>query len=86
MWGWCLPHQRQYFLNSTRSGEFRFDFWQRARVMREAHLANRAPRMVESCFKFNRACDYLPVCSSEASIDDALLYERITTQHPELRD
>jgi hypothetical protein len=20
------PHQRQYFLNSTRSGEFRFDF------------------------------------------------------------
>jgi hypothetical protein len=22
----CLPHQRQYFLNSTRSGVFRFDF------------------------------------------------------------
>src|SRR5262249_9447101 len=22
----CRPHQRQYFLNSTRSGEFRFDF------------------------------------------------------------
>jgi hypothetical protein len=21
------PHQRQYFLNSIRSGEFRFDFW-----------------------------------------------------------
>jgi len=21
-----LPHQRQYFLNSTRSGVFRFDF------------------------------------------------------------
>jgi hypothetical protein len=25
-WGVCLPHQRQYFLNSTRSGVFRFDF------------------------------------------------------------
>lgn len=66
--------------------EFRFDFWQRARVMHEAHLAKRAPRVVESCFKFNRPCDFLPVCTGEASIDDALLYERITTQHPELRD
>jgi hypothetical protein len=25
-WGVWLPHQRQYFLNSTRSGVFRFDF------------------------------------------------------------
>jgi hypothetical protein len=25
-WGVCLPHQRQYLLNSTRSGVFRFDF------------------------------------------------------------
>jgi hypothetical protein len=25
-WGVCLPHQRQYFLNSIRSGSFRFDF------------------------------------------------------------
>src|SRR4051794_35034555 len=25
--GVCLPHQRQYLLNSTRSGSFRFDFW-----------------------------------------------------------
>jgi hypothetical protein len=25
-WGVCLPHQRQYFLNSMRSGVFRFDF------------------------------------------------------------
>ncbi len=24
--GVCRPHQRQYFLNSTRSGEFRLDF------------------------------------------------------------
>jgi hypothetical protein len=24
--GVCRPHQRQYFLNSMRSGEFRFDF------------------------------------------------------------
>jgi hypothetical protein len=23
----CRPHQRQYLLSSTRSGEFRFDFW-----------------------------------------------------------
>jgi hypothetical protein len=23
----CRPHQRQYFRNSTRSGEFRLDFW-----------------------------------------------------------
>ncbi len=26
LWGVWRPHQRQYFLNSTRSGEFRFDF------------------------------------------------------------
>jgi hypothetical protein len=25
--GVCRPHQRQYFRNSTRSGEFRLDFW-----------------------------------------------------------
>ena len=25
-WGVCLPHQRQYLLNSIRSGSFRFDF------------------------------------------------------------
>jgi hypothetical protein len=26
LWAVCLPHQRQYFENSTRSGVFRFDF------------------------------------------------------------
>ena len=25
--GVCRPHQRQYFLNSTRSGVFRFDLF-----------------------------------------------------------
>lgn len=41
-------------------------------------------RNPDACFLFGRPCDFLPVCSRSASIDDPKLYQ-IARKHPELR-
>jgi hypothetical protein len=42
------------------------------------------PRHTGNCFKFNRACDFWPVCNGESSILNEDLYEIKTSKHEEL--
>ncbi len=52
------------------------DDWQTARLMREAEVENRWPRNPDACVRFERACDYLPICAREASADDPMYTRR----------
>jgi hypothetical protein len=61
-----------------------FDIWQLGQQIREAELADRAPRNPDACVQYNRMCPYFSVCTGEATLDDERLFRRIDTQHPEL--
>jgi hypothetical protein len=62
------------------------DTWQTAQILHENELRGFAPRNVDACVRFNRACPFLPVCAGEASLSDSTLYRKIETVHPELAD
>jgi hypothetical protein len=48
------------------------DDWQTARLMREAEVEKRWPRNPDACLRYQRPCDYLPLCAREASEDDPM--------------
>lgn len=60
------------------------DIWQTGRAMREAELAGRHPRNPDACVRYGRTCEFFPVCTGEASLDDQRLYRRTTELHREL--
>jgi len=60
------------------------DTWALARSMREAELAERAPRNPDSCVLYNRACAFFDVCTGAADINDPSRFERLDNVHPEL--
>jgi hypothetical protein len=60
------------------------DNYETAIEIRDASRTGRAPRNPDSCFKFNRPCDFLPVCSGVADITDESLYRKSDVIHPEL--
>lgn len=62
----------------------RRDTYETAMLIREAKRADRSPRNPDACFLFNRPCDFYPVCSGMATIDDPAMYKRLPTVHPEL--
>lgn len=64
--------------------EARFDHWQLGRQLREAELAGRYPRNPDACVRYGQTCEYFPVCSGEASLDDPAHYVRTENVHPEL--
>jgi hypothetical protein len=66
--------------------EARADTWQTARILHENGLRGFAPRNVDACIRFNRACPFLSVCCGEASLDDPTLYRKIESVHPELTE
>ena len=70
-------------LHEERS-ESGFDVWQTAAQIRESKRLGMWPRNPDSCLQWNRACDYLPVCTGEAEIDDPFLYRRSELLHEEL--
>ncbi len=49
-----------------------FDDWQTARAIRDNELAGRWPRNTDNCFRFNRKCQFFPVCTRQASLDSDL--------------
>lgn len=61
-----------------------FDGWQLGRLIREAQLAARWPRRVDSCVSYGRTCDYFGVCTKTASLDDPMLFRRSERAHEEL--
>jgi len=60
-----------------------FDVWMTAEQIRASVRTGRWPRNPDACSAYYRMCDYWPVCSGEATIDDENLYET-TLEHPEL--
>lgn len=50
------------------------DLWDYACDLTIAESTGRWPRNPDRCRQWGRACEYLPVCASEASIDDPVLY------------
>ena len=59
-----------------------YDTWQTADQIRLSQNADRWPRNVDSCDLYHRPCDFFPICSGVASVDDPR-YERVTP-HQEL--
>lgn len=62
--------------------EYAFDVWQLGRQIREAEIAKRAPRNPDACFRYGTECEFWPVCSGTASIDDVTRYRRVDPEHP----
>jgi hypothetical protein len=60
------------------------DIWDQSKQMREAELANRAPRNPEACNRWGRMCEFFPVCAGEATLQDETLYRLGSNVHPEL--
>lgn len=60
------------------------DLWDQARELRESELAKRFPRNPDACERWGRFCNFFPVCTNAASLDDPTLYRRTIKQHEEL--
>lgn len=63
--------------------EFAFDMWQAAKLLNEAERSGYSPKNPDSCSTFG-TCEYLSVCSGEASIDNEALFRTSTSAHEEL--
>lgn len=63
--------------------DYLFDMWAVGRNIADAENLGRYPRNPDSCSGFG-TCEYFPVCSGMASIDDPVLYKTIETPNPEL--
>lgn len=67
--------QRQEVVRLERDARaYAQDLWDYACDLTIAEHTGRWPRNPDRCRQFGRACEYLPVCASEASIDDPVLY------------
>lgn len=60
------------------------DAWAEGRAIREAELADRAPRNPEACHRFGQ-CPFWPICAEGFQPEDHPdMYERVEDVHPEL--
>jgi hypothetical protein len=64
--------------------EFLFEVWQQAKMLHESRQSGFAPRNTDSCFKWNRPCEYLEVCAGRQSLDDPSRFRKLEDVHPEL--
>lgn len=60
------------------------DVWQLGQELREAELAERAPKNPDACVTVYGTCPYFSACCGEASLEDPTLFERSKNIHPEL--
>ena len=66
--------------------EARYDVWATARRIHEDNVAKRWPRNPDACSRYGGMCAFFPWCSGTGSLEDASLYRRIETPHPELSE
>lgn len=52
------------------------DLWDYAQALTEAESTGRYPRNPDRCRQFGRVCEYIGVCTGEASIDDPVMYRK----------
>jgi len=62
------------------------DTWQTAGMMRDGRRLGIAPKNTDACERFESLCQYFPICTGEASLDDERLYQLLPSVHPELTD
>lgn len=62
-----------------------WDVWQLAQQIREAQLAERAPRNPDACMRWGRVCPYFDVCTGAADLTDESRFARSDNVHPELQ-
>lgn len=70
-------------LNSEER-EAGFDVWQTTKMITDSTRLNRWPRNCASCFQYNRACDFWPVCSGETTLEDEIRYRHTDEVNEEL--
>lgn len=63
--------------------EHAFDMWQSAKMLHEAERLGFAPRNPDACSSFG-GCEYLAVCTGQASLDDERLFRTAKEAHEEL--
>lgn len=63
--------------------DYMYDMWACGREIREAQLAGRWPRNPNACKRYGM-CEYFPVCTKVADIEDECLFQTLDTLHPEL--
>ncbi len=63
--------------------EHAFDMWQSAKMLHEAERSGFAPRNPDACSSFG-GCEFLAVCTGQASLDDDRLFRTADTAHEEL--
>lgn len=63
--------------------EHQIDIWQTVKALHEARVSGWRTRNTDSCFLFNRPCDYYDVCCGSGRIDDPDRF-RLVGAHPEL--
>ena len=65
--------------------ESRLDVWDTAQAILAAKNSGTYLRNPDSCIHaFGMTCDFFPVCTNRASLDDPLLYRKAETSHEEL--
>jgi hypothetical protein len=68
-------YQRQEVVRlESEARAYQQDLWDYACILSDAERLGRWPRNPDRCRQFGRACDFLPVCVGEASVDDEILY------------
>ena len=66
--------------------EWATDTWKMAEQVRLGEADGHYPKNPDACGLYHRDCEYLPVCSGEATIDDPALYRRAAGAHEELAE
>jgi hypothetical protein len=64
--------------------EAQTDVWQTASAIRDARRLKMFPRNPDSCFQWNRPCDFFPICSGLTTADDTMMFKREDRAHEEL--
>lgn len=64
--------------------EAMFDLWATAERIHFSEEHKMWPRNTESCFKFNRPCDFFDVCTKRVALENELHYRKVEQQHEEL--
>lgn len=62
---------------------YRVDVWKLSQLIDDAE-ATYAVHNPDACFRFGAPCEYWPVCSGTASLDDERYYRRAELEHAEL--
>lgn len=60
------------------------DMWDTAQFIRSSQQHNRWPRNTDACERYHKFCQYWPVCTGSADIEDSTRYQ-VTGAHTELK-